>query len=124
MLVAMMCAGLLTGCGSGPGAGDVSAAAARFLDAAARGDGGSACELLVPKVRADVETSEGQPCAQSLPVDRLRGTVRGAEVWSDWAVVDTDSGALYLTEFDSGWLVTAAGCRPAGDQPDQCVVGA
>ncbi len=97
--------------------------AARFLDAAGGGDTQSACTLLVPKIREELAFSEGQPCAESLPADRLHGTVRDADVWSDWAKVTTDAGTLFLTEFESGWLVTAAGCEPNGDAPYRCVVG-
>jgi len=28
-----------------------------------------------------------------------------------------------LTEFESGWLVAAAGCAPEQDAPYRCVVG-
>jgi hypothetical protein len=114
---------VLAGCATGTGEQDASRVAAQFLAAAGRGDGESACALLVPRTRADLGVSQGQPCNQSLPLDRLQGTVRGADVWSDWAKVDTESGALFLTEFDSGWLITAAGCTPNGEAPYHCVLG-
>ena len=120
---AVLCAAVLAGCANQTGERDASTAAAQFLDAAGRGDGQTACALLVPKTRDDLEVSNGQPCARSLPVDRLHGTVAAASVWSDWAQVSTDGGALFLTEFDSGWLITAAGCQPNGDAPYRCVVG-
>jgi hypothetical protein len=121
--VAALAAAVLAGCAAGSRAQDASRAAARFLDAAGRGDGGSACALLVPRTREDLGVSQGQPCDRSLPLDRLHGTIQGADVWSGWAKVSTDAGALFLTEFESGWLITAAGCRSDGEAPYQCVVG-
>jgi hypothetical protein len=53
----------------------------------------------------------------------LGGTVRRADTWSDQATVDTDDGTVFLTRFDSGWLISAAGCHPNGDAPFLCVVG-
>ena len=119
----MLAAAVLAGCANESGERDASKAAAQFLDAAGKGDGETACALLAPKTRDDLAASDGQPCTQSLPMDRLHGTVGNASVWSDWAQVSTDGGALFLTEFDSGWLITAAGCRPNGDAPYHCVVG-
>lgn len=113
----------LAGCASQSSEQDASQAAIRFLEAASNSDGAAACALLLPKTRDDLMVSEGQPCAESLPMDRIHGTVREASVWSDWAKVTTDQGALFLTEYESGWLVSAAGCESNGDAPYRCVVG-
>jgi hypothetical protein len=115
-----VCAVALAACSSPD---DVSSTASRFLDAVSRSDTRTACALLTPQTREELTDSEGQPCRQSLPADRLNGTVESAEVWSDQALVHTDRGALFLTEFDDGWLVSAAGCDPAEDAPYHCVVG-
>jgi hypothetical protein len=117
------CAAVLAGCGASGEEQRVSAAAARFLDAAGHGDAQSACALLTPSTRDDLVTSQGEDCARALPVDQIRGSAGNAAVWSDWARVGTDSGTLFLTRFDSGWLVDAAGCQPNGDAPYRCVVG-
>lgn len=101
----------------------MSGTVARFFEATAGADGASACALLTPTTRDDLTVSDGQPCAESLPMDRLRGTAGEVSVWSDWARVSTDAGAVFLTEFESGWLITAAGCQPNGDAPYRCVVG-
>jgi hypothetical protein len=121
--VGLLMAVLLVGCAAKTGEQDVSGVASRFLDATGRGDTQTACALLTPRVREDLLASDGQSCEESLPADRLRGTVTEAAVWSDWAQVNTDGGSVFLTEFDSGWLVTAAGCQPNGDAPYHCVVG-
>jgi hypothetical protein len=119
----MLLAVLLAGCANETGERDASSVASRFLDATERGDTQAACALLTPKVREDLLASDGQSCEESLPADRLRGTVTEAAVWSDWAQVNTDGGKVFLTEFDSGWLVAAAGCEPNGDAPYRCAVG-
>ena len=115
---------LLAGCASQSDRQDAAGVAGRFLDAAQGGDAGTACALLTPQTRDELVASEGEECARALPVDRLGGGVRSADTWSDWAQVSTDHGTLFLTKFDSGWLVSAAGCAPAGDLPYRCVVGA
>lgn len=121
LVLSAVCAFLLVGCGAGRD--DVSDTAARFLDAAAGGDTRTACSLLTPTTRDDLVVSEGAPCEQALPAERLGGSVSHVDVWSDQSRVDTDGGGtLFLTEFDSGWLVSAAGCEPDGDAPYQCVV--
>lgn len=122
--VVVVCAALLAGCASQSTRDEAAEAAQRFLDAASRSDTGAACALLTPRSREDLALSEGQPCARSLPTDELRGRVESADTWSDRAVVSTDGGTVFLTEFDSGWLVAAAGCEPAGgDAPYRCLVG-
>ena len=123
MLCAVVSAIVLAGCAA---EGERSAAAdvaARFLTAAEDGDTAAACALLTPRTREDLVTSDG-PCEESLPVEELAGAVSGSDTWSEWAKVDTDSGSsLFLTEFESGWLVAAAGCAPEQDAPYRCVVG-
>lgn len=110
---------VLAGCASSTEQDAAATAATRFL----RADAGQACAMLTPRTRAELVGSAGEPCERSLPTDRLGGTVRHADTWSDQAVVDTDDGTLFLTEFDSRWLVSAAGCRSHGDAPFVCAVG-
>jgi hypothetical protein len=114
---------VMAGCANETGEHDASAAAARFLAATGGGDTRAACALLAPAVRDDLAASEGESCEDALPADRLRGVVTGVEVWAEWSRVRTDGGAVFLTEFDDGWLITAAGCQPHGEAPYRCVVG-
>lgn len=120
--VAVVCTVVAAGCASQSDRRDASDTATRFLQAAAGGDVETACALLTPRTRDDLVTADG-PCARSLPADELSGSVTGADTWSDWAKVDTESGTLFLARFESGWLVSAAGCLPNGDAPYNCVVG-
>jgi hypothetical protein len=121
--LAALCAVTLSACAAQGPRDEAQAAAGRFLDAVARSDTTTACALLTPRTREDLTTSEGQPCGQALPTDGLGGRVESSDTWSDQAVVHTSDGTLFLTEFDTGWLVAAAGCRPDGDAPYRCVVG-
>lgn len=115
-------AAVTAGCAAEGDRADVSDTAARFLDAARKGNAYAACALLTPRTRQDLVASDG-PCADALPTDELGGSVTATDTWSDWAKVDTSAGVLFLTEFESGWFVAAAGCAPERDAPYHCVVG-
>lgn len=113
---------VLAGCAAQDARSDAREVAARFLAAAENGDVDTACALLAPRTREDLETADG-PCADALPADELRGSVTGVDTWSDRAKVDTERDALFLTEFDAGWRVAAAGCASEEDAPYRCLVG-
>ncbi|GAB1513321.1 hypothetical protein [Actinophytocola sp. KF-1] len=110
------------GCAAQDERASASDTATRFLRAAQGGDVETACALLTPRTRDTLVTEDGD-CATGLPADELTGAVTRADTWSDWAKVDTDAGSLFLAEFESGWLVSAAGCRPDEDAPYHCLVG-
>ncbi len=110
------------GCAAQDERADASDTAARFLRAAQAGDAEAACALLTPRTRQDIATEDG-PCPSALPADELTGSVTAADTWSDWAKVDTEAGSLFLARFESGWLVSAAGCLPDEDAPYHCLVG-
>lgn len=115
----------LTGCAAGGGEQDAPEVVQRFFAAVQHGDAATACGLLTSRTRQDLITSEAKGCPDALPADRLRaGTIGEVDVWSGWARVNTDAGSVYLTEFDAGWRIAAAGCRSTGPGPDNCVVGA
>jgi uncharacterized lipoprotein NlpE involved in copper resistance len=120
---AVACAVILAGCAARPEQDAAMTAAGRFLDAVSRSDTNAACALLTTPTREELVSSEGQPCSRAFPVDRLGGAVESADTWSDQAMVNTNHGTLFLTEFDTGWFVSAAGCTADGDAPYQCVLG-
>ena len=86
-----------------------------------------ACDLLAP---ATLETlrSDGEDCASTLgevaPNGDLTSTQPTVEVFGRDAIVRWESETLFLARFDDGgWLVTAAGCEPRGeDLPFDCTV--
>jgi hypothetical protein len=123
--VAAVCALFVAGCGAGDRDQAVTQVTATFLAATDRGDTQTACSLLTPRTRENLSTSDGTPCADALPADRLHTAPVGtSQVWSDWAKVDTQAGTVFLTELDDGWHVAAAGCVSRGESlPYRCVVG-
>lgn len=123
---ALLCAAVLVtpACANTTAERDAADTSARFLTAIGAGDAATACSLLTPRVRDEMAVSEGAPCEQSLPAARLAGgSVTAVDVWADWAKASTSTGALFLTEFNSEWLIAAAGCQPHGNELYSCVVG-
>ncbi|MBC6450013.1 hypothetical protein [Actinokineospora xionganensis] len=87
-----------------------------FLGALADNRTEEACALFGPRVLAD------EDCAAAL--EKLTpATIVETEVWGDGAIVRAGSGTLFLSEFNRGWLVTAAGCVDRGEVPYDCAVG-
>jgi hypothetical protein len=117
-------AATLTGCAAGSGEQEAPDVVQRFFTALQHDDPTTACGLLTSQARQELNTSEGEGCPDALPADRLRGADIGeVDVWSGWARVLTDAGTVYLTQFDAGWRIAAAGCRSDGPGPDDCVLG-
>lgn len=112
---------VLAGCGGSTQDAAAAAAADAFVDAVAARNGGAACALLTDRARESVE-SFGRVCAQvvtQLPADP--GPVEKVEVWGDAAQVRFAGEVLFLSRFDDGWRIHAAGCTPRpGDAPYRC----
>ncbi|GGM99591.1 hypothetical protein GCM10009721_28290 [Terrabacter tumescens] len=116
---------LLAGCSGQGGAESQNAvdAALRFATAV-QGDAGTACDLLAPGTRQELEDQDG-PCPTALPDQNLpRASGPGeAEVYGKDAIVRLSGDTIFLARFDEGWRVTAAGCVDAGkDKPYSCSV--
>jgi len=122
---ALLAGAAVTGC-AGPDGSEPGEIAGRFLDAVDAGELAAACALLASDTVEALTTSSGQPCAESLeaPLPAVGSVATPAvDEWSGWARVESDRGAVYLTEGSAGWRVVAAGCVPADDGgPDLCVV--
>ena len=118
-----MAAALLAGCSAASAAGP-RAVAEQWLSSLRAGDGMAACELLAPETRSKQEQTAGRPCPEAIVDEDLPrgGRVRGAQVWSDAAMVHLDTDTLFLAEFSSGWKVTAAGCRARPGRPYDCTM--
>lgn len=125
VVVALAAAPALAACSGTPSVQE--AAAARVADAfltavAAQPD--SACALLAPGTRQEVEDTAGS-CAEGLDeVDAAgAGRVADVEVYGLDAIVRLENDTVFLAFFDNGWLVTAAGCTPeAPERPFTCDV--
>lgn len=117
---------LLGGCGTGGRERDIRAAATGFVVAVDRRDGTTACRLLTPDARQQVESSAGKPCRRAILSSSVgRPPVARVETYIISGFVGLDDGErLYLDQTPLGWRVSAAGCRPpGGTSPDECEVG-
>ncbi|MFE1546342.1 hypothetical protein [Streptomyces sp. NPDC058718] len=113
------------GCGAPAARQDAAAAAgAAFEAAVASGDHARACELLAPQTRQQLEQDEQKACpaafaSQGLPTTR---GIQKVEAFGRQAMVRMAGDTLFLSLFDAGWKVVAAGCTPRPDQPYDCTI--
>jgi hypothetical protein len=120
-VAAMLC--LAAGCGSAERESGPTSVAEEFSQALADGDAAAACASLAEETLESLTMPEDQDCETALAsLDLPSGTVQEVAVWGDRAQVRTDADVLFLTEFTSGWKVTAAGCEAQGERPYQCEV--
>lgn len=122
---ALVCVGVaaLTGCSdSGSSRDDAAGDAARAFSTAASAAPTTACAMLAPETRHELEAASG-PCSQALPDVALPagGQVLEVDVYGLDARVRMEHDTLFLALFDTGWRVTAAGCTPTEqDRPYSC----
>jgi hypothetical protein len=115
---------LLGGCGHGATAGP-SRAALGFARAVTAHQGGRACSLLAPATRAQLESSQGKPCAeavlgQSVPSSNA---VRRADQYGTESRVMLDKDVVFVARFSLGWRVVAAACKDRGQKlPYDCQI--
>jgi hypothetical protein len=115
----------LTGCGA-TDTGGAADAAERLYAAYSREDGAAACATLSDDTRQQLVEDQQKPCAEAVLELKLSGTRTTAEeAYVSEAKVETDGGdSVFLEETADGWLVSAAGCRPAPgpESPYDCEV--
>jgi hypothetical protein len=118
-LVAVLC----VGCGSSQNDA-VQGAVTRFEAAVTAQDSGSACGLLAPATRSEVESSVGEPCVQAWPAAGVApgGEVTRVRAYGSMAMVELDADTLFLARFPSGWRIMAAHCAPRAEKPYECQV--
>ena len=113
----------VSGCG-GPDSA-ASRIATDFYEAVSDGDSRTACSLLAPQTRNELEQSTGQSCAEALPSELAEvadGSITTA-AYGDGAIATRGGDTVFLVRFANGWRVTAAGCtRVADDKPYDCTV--
>jgi hypothetical protein len=118
-----ICLVALAGCGGSQDA-PVESVAERFYAAVQAQDGASACALLAPETRSEVEQTSGSPCAQGLfeaGIPSARSPL-AISVFGTMGQVRYDGETAYLTRFGTTWLVMAAGCTKQALGPDDCLV--
>lgn len=112
---------LLAGCSSGHG-DDVEQTVEDFGAAWEAQDGAAICDLLAPVTQRNVESSTGMACAEGvLELDvQPPVAVTNVQVFATAAQARTEADTVFLSQYDGGWRVLAAGCEPRGEQPYDC----
>lgn len=112
---------LLSGCGSAGSAGPREAATT-FASALVAGDGQTACAVLAPATKSELEQSSGKACPSAILEERLpdAGAVRSAAVYGSMAQVRLAGDTVFVAKFKAGWKVMAAGCSPVPGHPYDC----
>jgi hypothetical protein len=123
--LALLLAGL-TGCSSGARGNPIGPVhvVETFEAALKRGDAATACDLLAPPTRKELEQSESERCAKALPQQDIPPAANAAdvEVFGDEAIARVIGDVLFLTNVGGTWMVSAAGCTPQPDEPYECEV--
>jgi hypothetical protein len=112
----------VAGCGRDADRTAVRTATGDFFAAVESGDGEQACAQLNPETRSALEDQEKSACRDAVTQLDLHGSpVQGVEVYEREAVGELRSGeSVFLDQEADGWRVSAAGCTPVGDKPQDC----
>jgi hypothetical protein len=111
---------LLSACASSE-KDDATRAADDFVSAVSDGDAGGACALLAPATREELEQSTGAPCVEAvLEEAKAAGDRVEVSTFGTMSQVRYADDVLFLTHFDAGWLVVAAGCTGQRDGLYSC----
>ena len=103
----------------------VADAATGLLDAASSGDGATACSLLAPPVRTELQDASGHSCERAV-LDEGLEEVSGAvetQVFDTSAQAVVGTQTLFLARFDGQWLVIGAACSAVPAHPYDCNIG-
>jgi hypothetical protein len=113
----------LTGCGARLPAAS-SSVAERFYQAVESGNGSAACELLAPGTLQEVEQAAQAPCRTAILDEDISGDGKVVKLrqYGMQAQVKVGGDTAFLSEFDDGWKVVAAGCTAQGELPYDCKV--
>ena len=108
-----------------PDATGASSTAQDFHEAVRSSDWSTACGLLQPDTRQQVEERNGGTCESGLESLQLptAGALLKTEAYGREALVEFDGDVVFIAFSGSTWRVTAAGCSPRGDSPYSCEVG-
>ena len=95
-----------------------------FEAALKRGDAATACTLLAPPTRNELEQSQSEKCAKALPDQDIPATttIPEVEVYGDEAIARVEGDVLFVTNVGGTWMVSAAGCKPQPNEPYDCEV--
>jgi hypothetical protein len=109
-------------CGTGGEERDARRVAETLYTAVAEKHGGAACATLTPAAAHALEQQEGEPCARAVTSVALSGSrASRVRVYETSAAVSFEGGdTAFLDHTDEGWRVSAAGCKPMGQEPADC----
>ena len=112
----------VTGCGTDDDATAARGVVDAFFAALEGDDGEKACEQLNPETRAALEDQEKSACRDAITqLDLQASDVERVQVYGRSAMAELSDGeAAFLDQEQSGWRISAAGCRPVGDRPYDC----
>jgi hypothetical protein len=121
----LACTPVLAGCAAADRP-DVDSVVTHFYDAYDRRDGATACSLLAPAARQEVEQASGVSCSRGLLQEHLprAGSVSRTTVSGDQAQVRLGGDTAFVAKFPGGWKVVAVGCSPKPGRPYDCQVEA
>ena len=110
------------GCGRDSDERDARRAAETLYAAVAEKHGRTACATLTPAAAHALEQQEGESCARAVTSLALSGSrASRVRVYETSAAVSFAGGDLaFLDHTDEGWRVSAAGCKPMGQEPADC----
>ena len=111
-----------SGCGTGSDERDARRAAEKLYTAVADKQGGPACATLTPAAAHALEQQEREPCARAVTSVQLSGSrASRVRVYETSATVSFEGGdTAFLDYTEEGWRVSAAGCKPMGQEPADC----
>jgi len=122
-LALLVVVAVVTGCGVSED--PVLARTQHFKEALRSQDWSDACADLAVQARVSLENDKGKRCEEAIGSERLpvrtpSGPVR---LYGSMAQVSTGDDTVFLSRFEDGWLIVAAGCRSTGpDQPYTCTL--
>ena len=110
----------VSGCG-GVDQGPATDVARRFYTAVQERDGDTACALLAPSTRSELEQSAGKPCPEAVLEEDIpeEGVPTATQVFGTMAQVRYAGETAFLTRSDHGWLVLAAACGDRAEGPER-----
>jgi hypothetical protein len=125
LALAVAAVGALAGCSNTQDT-EVEETAARFYAALEANDGDTACQELAPRTRSEVEQSAQKPCAEAILEEDIpaSGAQREVATFGTAAQVRYAGETTFLSRFQDGWHVVAAGCTPAAGDRYDCQVEA
>ena len=100
---------------------DATRAADQFVAAVRDGDSQKACSLLAPATVEELEQSSGGVCADAvLDEAAVAGERVSVKTFGTMSQVRYADDVVFLSRFDAGWRVLAAGCRARQGEPYSC----